>query len=257
MLMKFRNAFLRVFASHISFFTIVPVPQHLVDIKLALRYIDLSCLIVSTLQLVTLLPIQIILDILGVSSFVKCVLLYSLSLVLTGFLHIDGFTDVVDAIFAPSERRFEVLKDPRVGACGAAALTLLLILGAVSVINCSVDPSLALYLSDLVGRAVCSISARLGEPLHPGLGSLLVQELRSRRILHRFGLLLPIALTLSIACMLHVAVLAAVAISLVLSTLVVIYVVRTLGGISGDVLGFAIELSRHLTLLMLSCALGR
>ena len=251
--MRLAKLALYVLSSQLSFFTIIPVPQRLVNINLALRYLDFSPLTVSTVLLLVLLPLDYVLSVLHVSSIMKKTLLYALTLVLTGFLHIDGFTDVIDAIFVPPERRLEVLKDPRVGACGAAALVLLLILGVIAVINCSVNPSLMLYISDLAGRATCSISARLGRPLHPGLGSLLVQELRSCRSLYRFGLLLPVVLTLSIAYMLHAVMLIVVATSLVLSVLVVIYVIRILGGISGDVLGFSIEISRHLTLITLSC----
>ncbi len=244
----------RLLVSQLSFFTIVPVPQRLVDLRLALKYVDLASLTVSTVLLLIVLLVEYLFRILHVSMILNRVLLYVVALLTTGFIHIDGFSDVIDALFAPPEKRLEVLKDPRVGACGATALTLLVLTGALSLACCNIDPSLALYLSDLAGRVACSVSARLGRPLHKGLGSLLVEELRSSKLLYRFGLLVPLLVTLSIAYILGVTVLVATVIGLALSVLIVLYVVRVLGGISGDVLGFSIELSRHLTLVMLSCA---
>jgi adenosylcobinamide-GDP ribazoletransferase len=48
----------------------------------------------------------------------------SLSLVLSGAIHLDGFLDGCDAFFAsvPPERRHEILKDPRHGSFAAAGL---------------------------------------------------------------------------------------------------------------------------------------
>ena len=57
------------------------------------------------------------------------VLLFVLSVVTRG-LHLDGLMDVCDGIFggATPERRLEIMKDPRVGAFGAAGLGVILVL---------------------------------------------------------------------------------------------------------------------------------
>lgn len=49
-------------------------------------------------------------------------------LVLSGAIHLDGFLDVCDALFAsvPPERRFEILKDPRHGTFALAGLAIAL-----------------------------------------------------------------------------------------------------------------------------------
>jgi adenosylcobinamide-GDP ribazoletransferase len=48
---------------------------------------------------------------------------------LTGALHLDGWADCCDGLFAPvtRERRLEILKDPRLGSFGGVGLMLLLI----------------------------------------------------------------------------------------------------------------------------------
>ncbi len=255
--MSTTNKALKALITQISFFTVIPVPQRLVDIRLGLRYLDFSVLTVSTVLLLVLLPLEVILKWLHVPSALERTLLYVVTLFVTGFLHLDGFTDVVDAIFSPADKRLEVLKDPRVGACGAAALTLLILMGTISLLCCSASPSLVLYLSDLAGRTACSISVRLGKPLHKGLGSIVVEELSSSKYLYRLGPLASLIFTLLVSYILGTSTLVAVVLGLTFSVLVVYRVVRILGGISGDVLGFAIELSRHLTLLIFSCAFGR
>lgn len=50
-------------------------------------------------------------------------LVFGISIALTGALHVDGFLDTCDAVFAPAgrERRREILKDPRHGTFAIAA----------------------------------------------------------------------------------------------------------------------------------------
>jgi adenosylcobinamide-GDP ribazoletransferase len=54
---------------------------------------------------------------------------------LTGFLHLDGWADCCDALLPPVEgsRRFEILKDPRLGSFGVAGIALLLLVKAAAI----------------------------------------------------------------------------------------------------------------------------
>jgi adenosylcobinamide-GDP ribazoletransferase len=54
---------------------------------------------------------------------------------LTRALHLDGLSDTVDAFFAAQtrEKRLEIMKDPHIGAFGAAAVVLALLCKAVSI----------------------------------------------------------------------------------------------------------------------------
>ena len=49
---------------------------------------------------------------------------FSMPILLSGAIHLDGFLDCSDAVFAsvPSERRLEILKDPRHGTYAVAAM---------------------------------------------------------------------------------------------------------------------------------------
>ena len=66
----------------------------------------------------------------SVAPWLVAVLLAALLAVLTGGLHLDGFADVFDALGGgrgDRARMLEIMRDSRIGAHGAAALTLLLI----------------------------------------------------------------------------------------------------------------------------------
>jgi adenosylcobinamide-GDP ribazoletransferase len=62
-------------------------------------------------------------------------LVLALSEGLTGFLHLDGWADCCDALLPPVEksRRFEILKDPRLGTFGVAGISLLLLVKVAAV----------------------------------------------------------------------------------------------------------------------------
>jgi adenosylcobinamide-GDP ribazoletransferase len=58
-----------------------------------------------------------------------------LNIVLNGAIHLDGYLDSCDALFAsvPAQRRLEIMKDPRHGTFALAGLTCLVILWLTSV----------------------------------------------------------------------------------------------------------------------------
>lgn len=47
------------------------------------------------------------------------VALFALFTALYGALHLDGFVDTIDGLFAPASRALEVMKEPTIGAMGA------------------------------------------------------------------------------------------------------------------------------------------
>lgn len=97
---------------------------------------------------------------------------------LTGGLHLDGWTDCWDAAAAATtpERRYEILKDSRMGTFGGLALILLLAVKASAVADPDLPLSL-LFLSPVIGRgAMVAAAYRVRSPEY-GMGSLFVQGL--------------------------------------------------------------------------------
>jgi adenosylcobinamide-GDP ribazoletransferase len=65
----------------------------------------------------------------GISGGISAALAVALLAVLTRGLHLDGLADTTDAIGATTtrERRLEIMRDPHIGAFGAAALVIVLL----------------------------------------------------------------------------------------------------------------------------------
>ncbi len=87
------------------------------------------------------------------------ILVVGLWVVLTGGLHIDGWTDCWDALAATvsPERRFEILKDSRLGTFGALALILLLAVKIAAVAQADF-PLIMLFLAPIMGRGLMVVT---------------------------------------------------------------------------------------------------
>lgn len=85
---------------------------------------------------------------------VSAIVIVSLWVVLTGGLHLDGWTDCWDAIAAavPPERRRGILKDSRLGAFGALGLMLLLAAKTAAIARADLSVAI-LFVAPVVGRA--------------------------------------------------------------------------------------------------------
>jgi adenosylcobinamide-GDP ribazoletransferase len=98
-------------------------------------------------------------------SLLLAALLLSLPIVLSGGLHEDGLADFCDGILGGSQpaKRFEIMKDPRIGCYGALGLCMT---GGLSVLALqATDPSAwfrALLLSQVIARGLAiTLTARL------------------------------------------------------------------------------------------------
>jgi adenosylcobinamide-GDP ribazoletransferase len=90
-----------------------------------------------------------------VASAVRDVLLVILLAAMTGALHLDGFVDTFDGLFAPGgpARRLEIMRDPRAGTFGVVAVVMLLLLD-VAALGALVpeNRTAALILAPCLGR---------------------------------------------------------------------------------------------------------
>lgn len=106
------------------------------------------------------------------SPFIAAILIVGLWIILTGGLHLDGWTDCWDALGAsvPPDRRLVIMKDSRLGTFGAVALILLLGMKIATVT--SVDlPIIGLFLAPVVGRAVMVVAAYGSRHRGEGMGA--------------------------------------------------------------------------------------
>lgn len=170
---------------------------------------------------------------------------------LTRGLHLDGFADTMDGLGSggPREKILEVMRDSRIGSFGV--ISLILLIGAKYFALDQIPiPSIpyALILMAVMGRnamvLVCYRSpyARFGE----GLGKPFTENLGVREVtfssLSAFGIAL---LTMGVKGIL-------VFLGICLFSLVYrFFFIKKLGGVTGDILGAANELTELLCLILL------
>jgi adenosylcobinamide-GDP ribazoletransferase len=181
------------------------------------------------------------------SPVLGAVLLVASWAALTGGLHLDGLADCGDGLLAavPPERRLEIMKDPRLGTFGGLSLLLFLLLKvfAVAELPGGAGGACALLLAPALARWLLIIVARQPSARPGGLGAAFSQGLT------------PASLAVAAVVPAVVAVLGgwralAAVLAALLVILVIIRVARArLGGITGDVLGLAVELSELAVLL--------
>jgi len=168
---------------------------------------------------------------------------------LTGGLHLDGLADCADAWVGghgEREKTLAIMKDPASGPIGVAAVVLALLLKfAALAALVKAAPFSALLLAPLLGRAALPALLLAAPYARPGgLGEAMAQALPRRSAM----LLLAVILAAVLALGGWNAMLAAV----VVFALVLRSARERLGGVTGDVLGAAVELTEAAILVALA-----
>lgn len=177
----------------------------------------------------------------------SAVLLVGLWVLLTGGLHLDGWTDCWDAVAAATtpERRYEILKDSRMGTFGGLALIILLGV-KISALAGSDLPLSILFLAPVIGRGTMVAAAYGIHAPSQGMANLFVQSLDrstvSRTVLIAFVPALIAGLTGVFA----------VAVAYMGTLAFRRFAESRLNMVNGDVLGAMCELSEALVLVTAS-----
>jgi adenosylcobinamide-GDP ribazoletransferase len=185
------------------------------------------------------------------APWLVAVLLATVLAALTGALHLDGVADVFDALGGgrgDRVRMLEIMRDSRIGAHGATALTLLLIakVAALAEVAARQDllsllaaPTIARWLAavlvvlfpyaraDGLGRAFNGEAGRVQVAAATGIAAVVIGVLGPALILPALG---AAAVVLGFGFWLY----------------------RRLGGLTGDVYGAAIELAEVVMLVLCS-----
>lgn len=162
--------------------------------------------------------------------------------VLTGFLHLDGFMDVSDALLSsrPREEKLRILKDPHTGAFAVASLgcLLALTLGALHGVL-DLERSLAPFLFvPIVSRSLAALTLMKVRPLTQSIYGTMAYSTATAGKRLFCTICLAVALFGSFAfgrgsgaaCMAAVLGYAAAGLA----------AIRSLGGMNGDIAGFSI-----------------
>ena len=161
------------------------------------------------------------------------VIIFALWVLLSGALHLDGFSDTVDGLFVPKERAFEVMKDAHVGGMGMVFSFVFLALKLSALL--SFDAYYLLPVLLMLSRLNATLAIYLFPYASNGVGALLKAELSLKMVLF--------TLFYSCALLYFFSFGAALLLSLAVLFLCAAFFVKRLGGLSGDIYGFIIEVS--------------
>ena len=172
-------------------------------------------------------------------------------LLLSGCNHFDGLLDLGDGLMAHGDRekRIRALMDRQVGAGGVAlgiSITLLLFAG----LSASASAAVAILAGEVCAKFAMAFLTAAGTPFTDGIHSYLHSF--SRPYFPVLSLLLCLPLVLLPVTPLQLAAMAAAAIACPVALLLVAK--RPFGGVNGDVVGAANEITRALVVVVLAIA---
>jgi adenosylcobinamide-GDP ribazoletransferase len=190
----------------------------------------------------------------GLAPFPIAVLMVGLLALLSRGLHLDGLADTVDGLasYRPAEGALSVMATGDVGPLGAGAVAVVL-LGQTAALQVLIARHdwLAIVVALVVGRSAITWCCRRGIPAarKSGLGALVAGSVP---VAVPIGWLVAGLLLSWPATHRHWTGLVAVTIATAIILALLPHLRRRLGGITGDVLGAACELSTTIALLLLS-----
>lgn len=238
----------------LSFLTRVPVPVRVGDVE------DLASSIhwfpVAGAMVGAVIAAVYSLASIGLGAIASAAIAVSLGMALTGAFHEDGLADTFDALGGggPGDRSMEIMKDPRLGTFGTAALisSIVIRVGLVS----GFDARMALYAlpaAHAVSRAaavgVMGISPATGGD---GLGASYLRHVTATRVW--LGTLVGVGI--GIALLGPLGGTAAGAAAALAALAVRRWAVRKIGGVTGDVLGAVQQVAEIGALIAAAWILG-
>lgn len=195
------------------------------------------------------------------SGQVTAALLLAMAWLLSGGIHLDGLADTTDGLAsrAPADRALEIMRDPRVGAVGAAAtfLTILLKFSSLAALSAGFRTPVLFVMPVLGRQAMATVMPFYPYPRQvPGLASPFARRVPRRHAAAALGFTTLLLAATCLAYPQQVLPLAGAAVSALAGSWVAAdRVARRLGGLTGDVYGAVCELAECIFLLTV-CALA-
>lgn len=185
----------------------------------------------------------------GLEPLVISLLVVTSLAIITGIHHTDGLADFADGLMAKGtkEKKLLAMKDLSTGTAGIVAIVLYLI---ALIIALSMTSALGLFKAILLGEVLAKFSmvlmASIGNSAALGTNSPFLQQMKDKRKLIVSSGITLVPLILLAGSLGVIMFAGAITITLLLTGLAT----RSFGGITGDVLGAANEITRLSSVLL-------
>lgn len=167
-------------------------------------------------------------------------------IILTGGLHIDGLSDMLDGFLSNRhrEKTLDIMKDSRIGAFGVIGIVLLILGKYVIIKNFTIDMWVFIVFSIANSRFIAAvIISRKKTARKGGLGELFHNSKAKKNILYSGIIYILILLFLNISYIIPLI------ISYIFAELISLWSYKKIDGLTGDVYGATMEISEIVSLL--------
>jgi adenosylcobinamide-GDP ribazoletransferase len=229
---------IKKFLGTVAFLTIIPVnKKYQTELKDSVIFFPLVGLLIGCILLLVYRTINTFLQ----KSIIDIIIVL-ISVIITGGLHIDGFSDTIDGICS-NKNKNEILKimdDSRIGVMGTIGIFFLLIFKYILLNNLTENTiNSALLLMPTLGRYNMIFSGKISLPIkQTGLGNIFITNIRN------IDLIITTIYTLIITVLLlkqHGLILFLT--TILLTTLITKYLTNKIGGMTGDCFGTVNEIT--------------
>ncbi len=176
---------------------------------------------------------------------------------LTGFHHLDGLLDFSDAAMArgDSKRRLEVMHDMFTGAAAVASGVIVLVVsGSAFGYFSGLDILKVAVVAEIVAKESMVLTAYLGKtPTYQGMGYYVVESMKNKHLKIIFSVILSAVIVFLLVGISVFFVFVAIEATVVTISY---YSNKTLGCVTGDVMGATNEISRMVAILVVLAAMG-
>jgi len=185
-----------------------------------------------------------------VNPFVSALILVFFYVWITGGIHIDGLSDTVDGIFSGRDKikMLDIMKDSRVGSFGSLSISLLIISYVILFADSTGGDILVMAIMGKISvLAAASISDYAKD--EDGLGAVFIKNCTDRE--RNIGF----AFTAILALIVNYRMIVPVVATFILAGLITRGIIKKIGGMTGDTLGFVHEISQIVFLIISSLVL--
>jgi len=162
------------------------------------------------------------------------IIIFALWVLITGGMHLDGYSDTIDGLFVKKDKALEVMKDPNAGGMGMIFTVVFLILKASSLNSLGLYYLLPIIL--MLSRFNAVVAIYIFKYVSPnGMGTLAKEEFSKK---HFFITLLYVVIITMLFSNISL-----LAYSLLILYFLQLFFIKRYGGFTGDIYGFSIEVT--------------